>query len=156
AWDGVTFSAPDFGKRLTDDLVMISHPWLQYYLAAGSFAIFGESAWAARAPFALTGIATVILVYALMWTWTRQRLAAITALLVLALSVQFLLFSRQARNYTLNAFLTCLLVWQLGRLRTWKGGVGFALIGILLFHAHPIGLAAVAALVAVVWFYKPF
>jgi 4-amino-4-deoxy-L-arabinose transferase-like glycosyltransferase len=146
AWDGVTFTAPDFGQRLTDDFVMISHPWLQYYAAAASFALFGASAWAARLPFALAGVVTVVLVYLLVWTATRRRAAAVASATLLVLSVQFLLFARQARNYTLTALLTCLLVWWLPRMRTWKGGVVFALIGVLLFHAHPIGIAAVSAL----------
>ena len=41
---------------------MISRPWLQYYVAAASFAVFGESPWAARFPFALAGLATILLV----------------------------------------------------------------------------------------------
>ncbi len=39
AWDGVTFTDSDFGARLTDDFVMVSSPWLQYYVVAASFAI---------------------------------------------------------------------------------------------------------------------
>jgi hypothetical protein len=64
----------------------------------------------------------------------------------MVLSVQFLLFARQARNYTLHALLTCLLVWQFDRLRSSKGAVVFVGLGILLFHTHPIGLAALGAL----------
>src|SRR5262245_57278657 len=44
AWDGVTFTESDHGQRLNDELVMVSHPWLQYYVTAASFAVFGESA----------------------------------------------------------------------------------------------------------------
>ena len=39
AWDGVTFSDSDLGERVNDDLVMVSHPWGQYYVTAASFAI---------------------------------------------------------------------------------------------------------------------
>src|SRR3990172_12838795 len=56
AWDGVTFTDSDFGARLNDDLVMVSHPWLQYYLTAASLALFGHSAFAARLPFAPPGV----------------------------------------------------------------------------------------------------
>src|SRR6266513_3307564 len=47
SWDGVTFMDSDFGARVNNDLVMVSSPWLQYYLAAGSFRLFGEITFAA-------------------------------------------------------------------------------------------------------------
>ena len=146
AWDGVTFTAPDYGQRLTHSFVMVSHPWLQYYLAAASFALFGESPAAARLPFALAGLATIILVYVLMVDLRCSRLAALSAAVLLTLNVQFLLYAQQARNYSVHAFLTCLLVWQFLRLESWGRAVAFAAIGILLFHAHPLGLAVLAAL----------
>src|SRR2546423_5338868 len=31
AWDGVTFTDSDKGARVNDELVMVSHPWVQYY-----------------------------------------------------------------------------------------------------------------------------
>jgi hypothetical protein len=146
AWDGVTFVAPDYGDRLTKSFVMISHPWLQYYVAAASFAIFGESPWAARFPFALAGLATILLVYAMTVTLVRSRLAALSAVILLSVNVQFLLFARQARNYSLHALLTCLVIWQFLRLDSRIDAVLFALSGILLFHTHPIGLAVLLAL----------
>lgn len=156
AWDGVTFTDSDFGARVNDDLVMVSHPWLQYYVTAASFAILGESAFAARLPFALLGILTVALVYAAVMRVTAHRWTAATASLLLTLSVQFLIYSRQSRHYTLNAALTCLLVMQFGRLDSWRNAGLFALIGVLLFHSHPIGLAAVAALGIATFVYAPF
>ena len=156
AWDGVTFVAPDFGERLTGNFLMVSHPWLQYYAAAGSFALFGESPWSARLPFALAGLLTILVVYALVTSLLRSRLAALSAAVLLTLSVQFLLFARQARNYPFNALLTCLLVWQFLRLRSWRHAVLFAATGILLFHAHAIGLAAMAALALLTLVHRPF
>lgn len=146
AWDGVTFSDSDYGQRLKFGFVMVSHPWLQYYAAAASFALFGESPLAARLPFALAGLVVIGLVYAMAIRLLRNRGAAVIAALLLMVSVQFLLYSRQARNYSLHALLTCLLVWQFQRLRSRRSAVAFAAIGILLFHTHPIGLAAVASL----------
>jgi Tfp pilus assembly protein PilF len=146
AWDGVTFIDPDYGQRLTNGFVMISHPWLQYYAAAASFVFFGETPWAARLPFALAGLTTVIVVYAMIVALIRNRRVAVSAALLLTLNVQFLLYSRQARNYSFNALLTCLLIWQFHRLTSPKAAAAFAVIAILLFHAHPIGLAAVATL----------
>jgi hypothetical protein len=148
AWDGVTFSDPDYGQRLTSGFVMVSHPWLQYYAAAASFALFGETPWAARVPFAVAGLATIVVVYLMMIALVGNRRAAFSAAALLVLDVQFLLFSRQARNYSFNALFTCLLIWQFHRLTSWKQGAIFAGLAVVLFHAHPIGLAALAALAA--------
>jgi 4-amino-4-deoxy-L-arabinose transferase-like glycosyltransferase len=158
AWDGVTFSDADYGKRLTDDFVMVSHPWLQYYLVAGSFALFGETAFAARLPFALLALATIALVYVLVLRASESRLAAASSAILLTLSVQFLLYARQSRNYTLNAALTCLLVLQFTRLigAGWPKSALFALTAILLFHSHPIGLVPVLALALLTIVYAPF
>jgi hypothetical protein len=48
AWDGVSFIDSDMGARENDELVMVSHPWRQYYIAAASFALLGENNVAAR------------------------------------------------------------------------------------------------------------
>ena len=146
AWDGVTFIDSDFGSRLTDDLVMVSSPWLQYYVTAVSFALAGESTWAARVPFALLGLLTIALVYVLLIRATANRWAAATGAALLTLSVQFLIFSRSSRHYTLHAALTCLLVLLFTRLRSWRDSMWFALVAVLLFHSHPIGLATIVAL----------
>jgi len=118
AWDGVTFTDSDFGSRLNDDFVMVSSPWLQYYVTAVSFALAGESTWAARLPFALMGLLTIALVYVLLVRATANRWTAATGAALLTLSVQFLIFSRSSRHYTLHAALTCLLVLSFTRLRS--------------------------------------
>src|SRR6185503_13510160 len=64
AWDGAAFLDSDHGARLNRDLVMVTHPWLQYYLAAGSFLVFGQNTLAARLPFAITAWMSILLVYA--------------------------------------------------------------------------------------------
>src|SRR3990172_11633055 len=51
--------------------VYLQIAWLQAYVAAAGFALFGESAWAARAPFALAGWLSVPLV-----AWTMRRAGA--------------------------------------------------------------------------------
>ncbi len=156
AWDGVTFTDSDFGARLNDNLVMVSHPWLQYYVTAASFALFGETALAARVPFALCGLATIVLIYAIVWRVTRQRWTAASAAVLLTLSVQFLIYARQSRHYSLNAALTCLLVLQFSRLNSWGGSLIFAVVGILLFHSHPIAIAPIAALGLLTLVYPPY
>lgn len=156
AWDGVTFTDSDAGLRLNDDLVMVSHPWMQYYLAAGSFLIFGENAFAARLPFALAGWATIFLVYLFVWRITANRWAALSAAALTALSVQFLLYARQCRNYSINMFFSCWLIWVFLRMKSGKGCVLFALVAILLFHTHPLGIVSVGVLGILTLIYPPF
>ncbi len=155
AWDGATFIDSDFGARLNDDLVMVSHPWLRYYVTAASFAVFGETALAARLPFALLGLATIALTYLMVIRVTGNRWTAVSAALLLTLSVQFLLYARESRHYALNAALTCLLVLQFLRLTSWTSSVLFAILGILLFHSHPIALAPIGALGLLTLVYAP-
>lgn len=146
AWDGVTFTDSDFGAQLTSGLVMVGHPWLQYYVVAASFLLFGETTWAARAPFALAAVATLTVVYWLVWTATRRRSAAATAAALLISSVQFLVYARQSRHYALTALLVCLLLAQFFRLRSWPQTLLFAALAVLQFHSHPSGIAPLAAM----------
>src|SRR3984893_2941016 len=60
AWDGVTFTDSDLGARENQQLVMVGTPWVQYYVAAASFLLFGQNTFAARLPFALASLFTVL------------------------------------------------------------------------------------------------
>ena len=156
AWDGVTFTDSDKGARLNHDLVMVSHPWVQYYVAAGSFLLFGENTFAARLPFALAGWLTIVLAYVFVWQITANRRAAFGAAALLAFSVPFLLYARQCRNYSLNMLFTCGLIWIFLRMKSARDGVLFAIVAILLFHTHPIGIVPVAVLGFLTLVYRPF
>jgi 4-amino-4-deoxy-L-arabinose transferase-like glycosyltransferase len=156
AWDGVTFTDSDYCTRLTDDFVMVSHPWGQYYAAAASFAVFGDTAFGARFPFALSGLATILLVYAIVMRFSGNRTAALSAALLLTLSTQFLLYARQSRHYALTTALTCLVLLLFGQLRSWRTSALFAVAAILLFHTHPAGAALLAALGLMSIVHRPF
>jgi len=156
AWDGVTFIDSDKGARENDDLVMVSHPWMQYYVAAASFFVLGENTFSARLPFALTGWLTILLVYAFVWRVTTNRWAAFYAAALTVLSVQFLLYSRQCRNYSLNMLLTCGLFWIFFRMKSARSCMLFALTAILLFHTHPFGIVPVGVLGILTLIYRPF
>jgi 4-amino-4-deoxy-L-arabinose transferase-like glycosyltransferase len=156
AWDGVTFTDSDKGARENDDLVMVSHPWMQYYVAAASFFVLGENTFSARLPFALIGWLTILLVYAFVWRLTTNRWAAFYAAALTVLSVQFLLYSRQCRNYSLNMLLTCGLFWIFFRMKSARSCMLFALAAILLFHTHPLGIVPVGVLGILTLIYRPF
>lgn len=155
AWDGVTFSDSDRGDRIDSNLLMVSIPWLQYYVVAGSFRVFGENTFAGRLPFALAGWVTVLAVYAIVWSITKNRWSAFAAATVLILSVQFLLYSRQCRYYSVSMLLSCALFWLFLRLQSWSRAVLFALTAILLFYTHPLGVVPLAGMAALTLFYRP-
>jgi 4-amino-4-deoxy-L-arabinose transferase-like glycosyltransferase len=80
--------------------------WLQAYLAALSFKLFGESSWSARMPFALAGWLCVPLVAWGMRNAGASVLSNRIAALLTALSVPLIICSRQARYYAPTAALT--------------------------------------------------
>jgi 4-amino-4-deoxy-L-arabinose transferase-like glycosyltransferase len=58
---------------------MVGTPWLPYYAVAASFMLFGESAWSARLLFAVAGLATLVLTYALVRRASEDRRAAMVS-----------------------------------------------------------------------------
>jgi 4-amino-4-deoxy-L-arabinose transferase-like glycosyltransferase len=108
------------------------HPWGQFYVAAAGLAIFGNTTFAARFPFALCGVLTVAMLYVFVWRhWRSSSLAALSALL-LAASVNFILHCRQCRYYGLSALTTLIVVTIFIEVinnpsRRWWIGLGAAL-----------------------------
>ena len=92
------------------DGLFIWQPWLQMYLAAGSMAVFGTTAFAARLPFALAFVALVSLSYAFFRRWSGERQLALIASVLILGSVPLLLHARQARYYLLVPLFSLLVV----------------------------------------------
>ena len=101
-WDGRNLYAYRNGLTLNRDLTA-NEPPLDLLTAALSFRIFGISTWAARVPFVLAGLVS-LLVFALVlredvgvdsWLW-------VYALGVLAFSTNFLLLITECRYYALS------------------------------------------------------
>jgi predicted membrane-bound mannosyltransferase len=85
---------------------------LMFCIAAPSLGLLGETAVAARLPFALCGLACVALL--LHWAW-RERLTSTTwLLLALALvgNVSFFLYSRQCRYYAPTILLSVAIAYS--------------------------------------------
>lgn len=146
SWDGATFMDSDFGARVNSQLVMVSSPWLQYYVTAASFVLFGQNTFAARFPFAFAGWLAVGVVYLLVWRATADHRAGLCGSILAISSVQFLLFCRQSRYYALAMLFTCLLIDSFLRMRSGQRAALFGIAAVLLFHTHPIGIVAVFAL----------
>jgi hypothetical protein len=156
AWDGGAFLDSDHGARLNRDLVMVTHPWIQYYLTAASFLVFGENTFAARIPFAIAGWMSILFVYLFVWRLFGNRLTAFSAAALLVFSVQFLLYAKQCRYCALNMLLVVWLFWTFFKMNSARDCVVFILASVFLFHTHPYGIAPVVALGALSLIYRPF
>lgn len=81
-----------------------SQTWLEYYLVAASFSLFGINTFAARLPFALFGIAAVAVSYFLFSRIIRDKFVVRLATILLVFSVPFLLNVRQVSYSALVIF----------------------------------------------------
>jgi hypothetical protein len=156
AWDGAAFLDSDHGARLNRNLVMVTHPWVQYYLTAASFLVFGENTFAARLPFALAGWMSILFAYLFLWRLLGSRWTAFAGATLLVVSVQFLLYARQSRYCALNMLFVCWLFWIFFKMKSGRDCALFVLVAALLFHSHPYGLAPVVALGGLSLVYRPF
>jgi hypothetical protein len=98
-------------------------PWLPEYVTAASFAVFGETTWAGRAPFALIGWLTVAALGGAAWKIYRSHRITLAAILLLGTSEVFLLHIRQCRYYSITVFAEVLLLYGVYRMLWLAGGV---------------------------------
>src|SRR5262245_3814105 len=104
---------------MTRDRMWTYHPWGQFLLAGFSIAVLGQTTFAARLPFALAGLLTVLALHWLVRRHLRHPLMAALACTLLVLNVYWLLHARQARYYAPSSlFLVLTLIayarWQQG------------------------------------------
>jgi len=69
--------------------VWVFHPWLQFYVTAASFFLFGQTTFAARLPFAVCGLLGLWLTWRLTWRLLADRRASLWTLGLLTLSVPY-------------------------------------------------------------------
>ena len=155
-YDGPNSTSAEEGKDFTAGGVYRYQPWLQFYLAAASFAVLGESTFSARAPFALCGVLTVLVTYFLGRDLWRNRAVGEASAVILALSAPFLLLCGQSRYYAPCSLFTALALWHYVRLLDARrfAGLWFIIAAILLLHSnhgHAIGLLIAVSLHAAIW-----
>ena len=159
AHDGKNVVSQELSREFGPDYMWRWSPWLQFYLAAGSFALFGPSTLSARLPFAVLGLSAVPLTY-----WLARRFmgcvnSARLSSLILATSVPFLLHTRQARWYAVTFVIVSFLficLEGIARGKKWAC-VGFAASAALLFYANffvAIGVLAVLLFAAPAYQYE--
>lgn len=118
------------------DGTWVNHPWGQFVAAAASLALLGHGTFAARAPFALAALGTVLLLYLLVRRTFEDRWVATAAPALLVANAYWILHARQCRYYALSSLMVVASVaaferWQRGG--RW-GAALFVLCGWLLFH----------------------
>jgi len=136
--DGRNSFSQELGSEYAENQVWKWHTWLSFYLVAASFLAFGANTLAARLPFALFAVATIVLsYYTARALWRDRRAAAVSAGLLL-LCVPFLILSRQCRYYSVAAFFALLGLHAYAVLRRGGGRPAWLLFGAstLLFHTH--------------------
>jgi 4-amino-4-deoxy-L-arabinose transferase-like glycosyltransferase len=145
--DGRNFFSQEQGAEYADGYVWRWHTWLSFYAVAASFALLGETTFAARLPFALFGIATVLLGYGVGRRLWQSRDAALCGGALLALSVPFLVLARQCRWYTMAAFFALLGIHAYSRIGPGerRHSVTLFFAATLLFHTHYFYVATLLA-----------
>ncbi len=93
------------------------HPWGQFMVVAASLKVLGQTTFAARLPFALAGIVTVLLLYQWALMSFDSPLIAQLATALLIFNAYWILHARQCRYYSLSSMflvltLICYALWQ--------------------------------------------
>ena len=137
-FDGTNSYSQELGIEYGPDAVWKWHTWLSFYAVAAAFAWLGADTLPARLPFALCGLAAVVLTWRVGRELWRDPRAGLTSALLLALSVPFLILSRQSRYYALASLLSLFGLWAYARLLAGSRRAPFALFAAatLLFHTH--------------------
>jgi hypothetical protein len=137
-FDGNNLVTQEWGHDSNAKHIWIHQTWLPHYVTALSFKLFSVNTWAARFPFVLLALLTILLLYRMVLKGTGNINYALLSALSLTLSVTFLLHARQCRYYALLLFLS--LAWSYtywnflqGKKIHWSVPM---LMGTLLFHAQ--------------------
>jgi len=125
-------------------------PPLQYYLAAPSVGLLGRTAWAARLPFALCGVATFVV----LTVWLLRRCddgpTRLWMAIALVANASLLLHLRQGRYYALALLLSVVIAYvYLNRTGRRREPLILSLLMALLFAANYMNYAALALCLAV-------
>ncbi len=147
AFDGANYVNPALPVR--EGYAWTYHSWLPMVLAAASFSLFGEGTVSARFPFALFGLAALLLSYAVVKRLFQNISLARGVSLFLVTSVPFLLHMRQCRYYAPTVFFSlwsALAYWRFLRERRWAGLELMAALALLFHTDHGVFAATLAAL----------
>jgi len=143
AFPGQTVSAEkavEYFKARGDfknDTTWIGHPWGQFLLSGVSTHFLGKTTYAARLPFILAAVLTIIILTEWMERVFRNHSMTVIAVLLLLGNVFWFVHVRQCRYYALSSLfvlmsMRCYWSWLEGRL--W-GAIGMIASTLLLFNS---------------------
>ena len=92
------------------DGLFVYRPWVAYYTQALSLSFLGQTTFAARLPFALIGVLSIIFFYRFSLKFTGHQNIAFLAAFLLASSIPSLIYFRTARYVGIPILLTVLLL----------------------------------------------
>jgi 4-amino-4-deoxy-L-arabinose transferase-like glycosyltransferase len=113
--------------------------WLPFYVTAFSYLLFGVDAFASRLPFALFGLATIMLFFVVAQYISGKKSISVIATILLAFSNVFYVHARYSRYYTMVMFFVLLLL--LSYLKLFESGkrrydVLFIAANVLFFYTQ--------------------
>lgn len=92
------------GRDSNKDHIWVWSPWLDEYIAAASFAVFGKNTFAARLPFVLIALLSVLFMAWVVYKIYNDHELTIFVILLYVTNVPFILHARQCRYYALIIF----------------------------------------------------
>jgi hypothetical protein len=131
-------------------------PWLQEYVAAASFSLFGPSTWSARIPFVVIGFLSGVYLAFLTQRIYRNLALTCVATYLWFTSQLFLLHARQCRYYTIIVLAQLILAHGIYlMLAQKKRGIWLVALALVVqFYSNYIIVAAnvpVLACLALIW-----
>lgn len=142
-WYDESFTAEIITNSYTD-LYKLSaldvHPPLYYFVLKAFTSVFGNSELALRFPSIIFGVALVALVHYLILYMTSNKIRALFAALVVATNPFLVIYSREARSYSMLAFLTVLAFFLILRAVKTNKYLSVAVVLPLLFLTHYISV----------------
>ena len=150
-FDGMNYFSLGHGVECGPNFIWKWHPWFPFYLLAGFFAVLGKSAFVARLPFALFGIATIVLTYYYAKSLWVSRRAGIVSAVLLMMCVPFLLLVRQCKYHAPEAFFSLAGLYAYSQMLEGRkrAPIVFVLAALFLFHTHYVCCAALLATVII-------
>lgn len=150
-FDGRNYFSQEGGVEYRSDHIWRWHTWLPFYVTAAAFKLFGISTFTARLPFALFGIATVLLAYFFARSLWKSRRAGVLAAIILMTNVPFLILVRQCRYYSLTMFFALASLYAYSEMMRGRkyASWAFVLSSVLLFHSFYVYLPPVLAVVLI-------
>ena len=141
--DGQLMAQADDGHDVNSKMLPAMQSYLQFYVAALSFKLFGASELSARLPFALIGALTLFVFWRTGVVLFGPGLLALVPPGLASVSILFLHAARQGRYYILVGLFSSLVVYEVCRYlddrtngRDWSFHLRLAAWGLLLYFSN--------------------